>query len=70
MGSLGGEDLRCPGGTKTGGMWDKRSRQSNHWQTLQPHICSDKWRGQESQWRRMGQAERWVAPGGPTFAHR
>ena len=29
---------RCHGGTKTGGVWDERHRQSEHWQTLRPHI--------------------------------
>ena len=38
MGSRGGEDSRCRGGTETGGVWDQRGRQSDHWQTLQPHI--------------------------------
>ena len=26
----GGEDSRCPGGTETGRVWDKRGKQSNH----------------------------------------
>ena len=30
MGSRGGEDLRFSGGTKTGGVWDKPGRQSDH----------------------------------------
>ena len=30
MGSQGGEDSRCRGGTKTGGVWDKLGRQSDH----------------------------------------
>ena len=38
MGSRGGEDSHGRGGTETGGVWDKRSRQSDHWQTLRPHI--------------------------------
>ena len=38
MGSPGGEDLRCHGGTETGAVWDKWGRQSDHWQTLWPHI--------------------------------
>ena len=29
MGSRGGEDWRCPGGTETGRVWDKRRRQSS-----------------------------------------
>ena len=29
-GSRGGEDLRGRGGTETGGVWDKRGRQSEH----------------------------------------
>ena len=37
-GSQGGEDSSCRGGTETGGVWDKRDRQCDHWQTLQPHI--------------------------------
>ena len=44
MGSQGGEDSRCRGGTNTGGVWDKLGRQSDHWQTLWPHICTDKQR--------------------------
>ena len=39
-------------------------------QTLRPHICTDKPRGPDSEWRRAGQAEQWVAPRGTTFAHR
>ena len=70
MGSRGGQDSRGRGGTETGGVWDKRSRQSDHGQTLRPHICTDKPRGQDSEWRRTGQAERQVAPRGPTFPHR
>ena len=69
MGSWGGEDLHGRGGTKTGGVWDERGRQSDHWQTLRPHIHADKLRGPDSEWQRTGQAERWVAPG-PIFAHR
>ena len=38
MGSQGGEDLCCHGGTETGRVWDERGRQSDHWQTLRPHI--------------------------------
>ena len=26
-----------------------------------PHSCTDKLRGPDSEWQRMGQAERWVA---------
>ena len=29
-GSRGGEDSSCSGGTKTGGVWDKWGRQSDH----------------------------------------
>ena len=70
MGSWGREDLRCRGGTETGGVWDERGRQSDHWQTLRPHIRADKPRELDSEWWRTGQAERRVAPHGPTFAHR
>ena len=38
MGSRGGEDSSCCGGTETGGVWDERGRQSDHWQTLRPRI--------------------------------
>ena len=38
MGSRGREDSRGLGGTQTGGEWDKQGRQSEHWQTLRPHI--------------------------------
>ena len=69
MGSQGREDSHCRGGTETGGVWDKRGRQSDHWQTLQPRIPTDKLRGPDSEWRSSGQAERQVAPRGPTFAH-
>ena len=64
-GSRSGEDWRGHGGTETGGVWDERDRQSDHWQTLRPHIRADKLRGPESEWRKTGQAERWVAPRGP-----
>ena len=70
MGSRGGEDSRGLGGTETGGVWDKRGRRSDHWQTLRPHIRADKLRGPDSEWRRKGQAEQQVAPRGPTLAHR
>ena len=40
MGSRGAEDSCCRGGTETGRVWDKRGRQSEHWQTLWPHICT------------------------------
>ena len=33
-------------------------------------ICTDKPREPDSEWRRVGQAERRVAPCGTTFAHR
>ena len=57
MGSQGGEDSRCRGGTNTGGVWDKLGRQSDHWQTLWPHVRADKPRGPDSEWWRKGQAE-------------
>ena len=69
MGSRGREDSRGHGGTETGGVWDERGRQSDHWHTLRPHIRTDKPRGPDSEWRRVGQAEWRVAPCG-TFAHR
>ena len=34
----GGEDSHCRGGTETGGVWDQQGRQSDHEQTLRPHI--------------------------------
>ena len=37
-GHRGGEDSRGRGGTETGRVWDVRGRQSDHWQTLRPHI--------------------------------
>ena len=37
---------------------------------MAPHSRTDKLRGPDSEWRRTGQAERWVAPRGPTLAHR
>ena len=61
MGSRGGEDSSGGGGTETGGVWDERGRQSDHWQTLWPHIRTDKPRGPDSEWWRAGQAERRVA---------
>ena len=67
MGSRGGEDSCCHGGTQTGGVWDERGRQSDHWQTVWSHILADKPRGPDSEWRRTGQAERLVAPHRPTF---
>ena len=36
--SRGGEDSRGCGGTEIGGVWDERGRQSDHGETLQPHI--------------------------------
>ena len=38
MGSWGGEDSHCHGRTQTGGVWDKWGRQSDHEDTLWPHI--------------------------------
>ena len=38
MGSWGGKDWSCRGGTKTGGVWDEWGKQSDHQQTLQPYI--------------------------------
>ena len=38
--------------------------------TVAPHSRTDKPRGLDSEWQRAGQAERWVTPHGPTFAHR
>ena len=62
-GSRGGEDSRGCGGTETGGVWDKRGRQSDHGQTLQPHIRAQINReGQTQEWQRTGQAEQRVAP--------
>ena len=49
MGSRGGEDSRCRGWTETGGVWDEWGRQSDHWQTLRPHILTDKPRGPDSE---------------------
>ena len=69
-GHRGGEDSLCAGGIQTGGVWDERGRQSEHWKTLQPHIRADKPRGPDPEWQRTGQAEQWVAPHGPTFTHR
>ena len=51
MGSRGGEDSWGCGGTETGAVWDERNRQSDHWQTLRPHIRADKLRGLDSEWR-------------------
>ena len=70
MGSQGGEDSRCHGRTETGGVWDQQGRQSDHKQTLRPHIRPDKPRGLDSQWWRVGQAEQRVPPCNPIFAHR
>ena len=70
MGSQGGEDLRCCGGTETGGVRDQQGRQFDHWQTLRPHNRADKPRGPDSEWWRTGQAEWQVAPHSPTFVHR
>ena len=71
-GSRGGEDLRGCGGTETGGVWDERMAQAVR-ALADPaalHLRTDKHRGPDSEWRRTGQAERWVAPYGPTFVHR
>ena len=38
MGSRGREDSCGRGRTETGGVWDEWGRQSDHWQTLRPHI--------------------------------
>ena len=40
MGIQGGQDSRGRGGTETGGVWDEPGGQSDHWQTLRPHICA------------------------------
>ena len=32
-----------------------------------PHSCTDKPGGPDSEWRRTGQAEQWVASRGPTL---
>ena len=40
MGSQGREDSSCLGRTETGRVWDQQGRQSDHWQTLRPHICA------------------------------
>ena len=69
-GSRGREDSRGRGRTETGRVWDEWVRQSDHWQTLRPHIRADRLRGPDSEWRRAGQAEQWVVPRGPTFEHR
>ena len=39
-GSLGREESHGCGGTETGGVWDERGRQSDHGQTLWPHILT------------------------------
>ena len=57
MGTVGREDSCGRGWTKTGGVWDKRGRQSEHSQTLRPHIQADKPRGPDSEWWRVGQEE-------------
>ena len=44
------ERTRCCCGGTTGGVWDERGRQSDHWQTLWPHIRADKLRGPDSEW--------------------
>ena len=41
--------MRGRGGTETGGEWDEQGRQSEHWQTLWPHILTDKLRGPDSE---------------------
>ena len=48
-GHRGGEDSCGRGGTETGRVWDERGRQSDHWQTLRPHILTDKPRGPDSE---------------------
>ena len=48
MGSWGGEDSCGCGRTETGRVWDQQGRQSDHQQTLQPHIRAHKPRGPES----------------------
>ena len=58
MGSQGGEDSRCRGGTKTGGVWDKRHRQSSASRRCSPtfvHRFGS--RGPDSECRRTRQAE-------------
>ena len=58
----GGEDSRGCGLTETGRVWDETGRRSDLWQTLRPHICTDKPRGPDSEWRRAHRS--------PTFEHR
>ena len=38
MGSQGREDWHCCGKTEASGVWDEQGRQSDHKQTLRPHI--------------------------------
>ena len=74
MGRQGREDSHCRGGTETGGVWDKRGRQSDHWQTLQPRIPTDKlegrtWSGgvrgrQSGRWHPAAPHSRTDKPGG------
>ena len=62
MGSQGGEDSRGRGGTETGGVWDERGRQSDHWRTLQPHIRAqinqEGWTQSGREWGRQSGGER------------
>ena len=51
-GSQGGEDSHCRGGTETGGVWDEWDRQSDHRQTLQPHIRAQINRTNGGEWSR------------------
>ena len=37
-GRRGGEDSCGRGGTETGRVWDERGRESDDWQTPQPHT--------------------------------
>ena len=52
MGCQGREDSHCHGGTETGGVWDEWGRQTDHWQTLHPHIRTqinrEEWRGNKA----------------------
>ena len=45
-GSQGRENSSGRGGTETGRVWDERGRQSDHQQTLRPHILTQiNWEG-------------------------
>ena len=70
MGSQGGEDSHGRGGPRLAECGTNGAGSLTTSRPCCPHSPTDKPRGPDSEWRKMEQAERGVAPYSPTFAHR